>query len=257
MDLIEEFFDLIAEGKPQHIREFVATECDINFQIEDGVTPLMMAANSGNLEIVQLLVQAGANVNHVDVYGNSSLMYAAWEGFWDIFDYLAPLTAQEVRGTHLLAAASDGENRIIQALITTHINVDSYRQKGVWSENGMTALIIAAQEGYSTAVKLLLDASANPNFADEDTGRKPLIYAVGSGNIETVRLLLKAGADVNHQDFNGETAIMKAAEIGNVEITKILLQSGADISVKNSDAKLALNYAIENNYTEIIQLLTG
>ena len=255
IELMEVFFDLIAEENLQHIREFINKGCDINFQIEDGVTPLMMAASTGNLEMVQLLVQTGANVNQTDTYGNSSLMYAALEGFWDIFDYLAPLTSPELRGTHLLAAAFDNEHRIVQALIGTYINVDAYRQKGVWSENGMTALMIAAQGGYSTVVKVLLEASANPNLADEDTGGTPLIYAVESGDVETASLLLEAGADINSQNITGKTALMKAAEFGNVEIAKTLLQSGADINIKNHEGKLALNYAQDKKHTEIVQLL--
>ncbi|MBD2302556.1 ankyrin repeat domain-containing protein [Nostoc sp. FACHB-190] len=255
MELIEELFDSITQENLQYAREIITSGCDINFQLEDGVTPLMMAASTGNLGIVQLLVETGADINQIDVYGNSALMYASFENFWDIVDYLIPLAKPELRATHLFAAASEGHTRLVQAIISSGINVDAYRQKGVWNQNGMTALMISAQAGYSKIVKVLLDANANPNLTEGDTGGTPLMYGVESGNVEVVRLLLKAEADLNSQNFTGKTALIKAVKMGNTEMVKTLLQANADITIKDHDGKIALNYALESNHIEIAKLL--
>ena len=57
-----------------------------------GFTPLMIAALSGDLDVVQLLVEAGANVNAVDEYKNTALRKASENSHQDVLNYLYQLT---------------------------------------------------------------------------------------------------------------------------------------------------------------------
>lgn len=224
---IQDFFDLIEDGNIDLIKELICSKCDVNAQIEDGLTPLMAAASLGNLAIVKILVEAGANVNQIDVYGTSPLMFAANKGFSDVFNYLAPLTNAEIKGIGLLTSIFDGELEIVKALIATGIDVDAYREKGVWHEKGRTALIIAIREGgYLEIVKILLQAGAEPNLIDEDSGTNPLISAVRGQYIDIICLLLQEGADINAKDTNGDTALSLAKKSGNSQIVQIILDTG-------------------------------
>ncbi len=221
-----EVFDLIEDGNIACLTKFIPSDYDVNVQIEDGFTPLMLAASLGNLEIVKRLVEAGADVNQIDVYGTSPLMFAADQRFFDVFNYLAPLTSSEIKGVSLLTSTVDGDLDIVKALISIGINVNEYREKGVWNSRGRTALIISIQEGHLEIVKILLKNNPDPNLRDEDSGTTPLISAIRSQNIEIVFLLLAAGADINRKDNQGNTALTLAKEIGNTKIIQLLIDVG-------------------------------
>jgi uncharacterized protein len=223
----DQFFDLIEDGNIAFIKELISSGYDVNTQIEDGLTPLIASASVGNLEVVKILVEAGANVNQIDVYGTSPLICAANGDFLDVFNYLAPLTSSDIKGIGLLTSASDGDLRILKALIATGVDVNAYREKGVWKENGRTVLIIAIHEGHLEIVRKLLESGANPNLIDEDSGTTPLISAIRGQYTDIVSLLLQVGADVNAKDSNGNTALKIAKEKGSTEIVQLLLKVGA------------------------------
>src|SRR4051794_1236106 len=81
--------------------------------------------------------------------------------------------------------------------------------------NGVSPLFWAAQEGYTDIVDLLLDASANVNFADLG-GFTPLKQAVGESHLDTVEHLLLRGADIDHHcaTDGGCTVLHTAAAYG-------------------------------------------
>ena len=63
----------------------------------DVIPPLLVAIDSGSLEMVKLLVEAGANVNTMLQHDDFALLIAYEDGHEDIFDYLYPLTSESVK----------------------------------------------------------------------------------------------------------------------------------------------------------------
>ena len=85
------------------------------------------------------------------------------------------------------------------------------------TNDGATALMLAADRGHGMCVDILLGAGANVN-AENGSGRTALIYAADTGYLKCIQLLLAAGASVNSNDSNGETALnvaMRPRETGN------------------------------------------
>jgi hypothetical protein len=80
-------------------------------------------------------------------------------------------------------------------------------------------LILAAWQGDTAKVKILLDAGADVNAKDDD-GVTVLMWAVLSSSVEAVRILLEAGADVTAKANDGSTARMLAPD--NSEIAQLL-----------------------------------
>ncbi|NET90610.1 MAG: ankyrin repeat domain-containing protein [Kamptonema sp. SIO1D9] len=226
-----QILDLVRDGNLKEIQRIVSLDNSIiQQQDENGTTLLMEASGSGHFELVKFLVEVGSDVNQYNLDGEPSLEYAAREEHWEVFEYLFDLTNQELKESCLFQSAICGEPETLNALIQKQVNVDACRMKGVWCENGFTALIAVIQEGeegFSEIVETLLDAGADPNLPEEDTGGTPLIYAAKNGSLETIRLLLKAGADPNIENTYGKTALVYAKQKGYTEIVQLLLDAGA------------------------------
>ena len=187
-----------SEGFIGIMKLLLAHDVDINYANPD--TPLMAAAENGQLEAVQLLLQAGADVNIQEE---------------DTFDTALILAARafviEKMGNYI---------EIVRLLIQAHAKVDDIDQ-----EEGATPLIIAASEGSNEIVKLLLQARANINKRNR-AGHTALMLAARNGHAETVKILIDAGAEVMMADIKGNTALhfARASEHPNKPIIIGLLE---------------------------------
>ncbi len=121
------------------------------------------------------------------------------------------------------------------------------------------ALLNAAKDGYPTLVKLLLDAGANINHQDKD-GQTALMWATLYEHTEVVKLLLDAGANVNHQNKDGQTVLVVAT--GNVHspiimlnIVKMLLVAGADPNIPGNTGTTPLRLAVMYKHIKFVKLL--
>jgi hypothetical protein len=85
-------FQAVQEGRPDKVKVFLGTGCDINAKDEFGDTALILAADRGHASIVQLLLENGADVELTDADGKSALAYAQARGHKAIVELL---TARE------------------------------------------------------------------------------------------------------------------------------------------------------------------
>jgi ankyrin repeat protein len=98
------------------------------------------------------------------------------------------------------------------------------------NNDGRTALILAAEKGYSDTVAMLIANGANINARDK-LGRTALIWAtVGGRSFDIVAMLILSGTDVNAQDKDGDTPLANASYTDNTEIIKIPLEKGANVN---------------------------
>ena len=113
------------------------------------------------------------------------------------------------------------------------------------------ALIEAARDGDTDAVKSLLAAGANVNAQDDD-GQTALMRAARWGHTDTVRALLDAGANANMQGNSGWTALIHAVQGGHEDAARLLI----NVDVNDSDAALVAAAADGNN-ARVRQLIEG
>jgi ankyrin repeat protein len=191
-------------------------------------TALMHASAGGHVQVVDLLLRRGANVNVESKYGLTPLMRAAQRGHRDTVELLLE------RGAQINAASLDGDTALILAARAGRGDmVRLLRGKGAEIDavsHGNTALLDAAMRGDSGMVKVLLANGAAVDARREGAaGDTPLICAARRGHSDVVELLLGGGADVNAVNRNSQSALVCAVEKGHYSTALLLLSKPESI----------------------------
>jgi ankyrin repeat protein len=173
---------------------------------------LMQAAAVGEVELVQLLIRKGTDVNYRRPEdGQTVLMVAAVYGF------------SVQCGNDPLVESYSGNTEIVQALLNAGARPDDQ------DNFGNTALMLAASQGRNSSVGLILEAGANANLRNKD-GATALISAASNtracNNLKTiVAALIANGAELNARDDKCKTALSYAT--GCEALRKLLIDAGA------------------------------
>jgi len=123
-------------------------------------------------------------------------------------------------------------------------------------EEGRTPLMLAAFDGHTEAVDLLLQFGAKVDTRDV-MGRTALMYAASGPNADTVQSLLAGGASVDlADDAEHWTALMFAAAEGQSTVVRLLLAKGADRTLRDVDGDAAADFALQRGHRELAELLT-
>lgn len=206
--------------------------------LRKNVTPLHVAALSGNTDVVALLLRKGANVNAADNHRLTSLHNAAAEGHAESVDLLAgkggDLNARDEDGaTPLYFAAKSGHPSVAERLIDGGANVE------IRDNQGNTPLTMSVHEGHAPLVALLIKAGADVN-ARGQAMRTPLFWTTTP---EIAKLLIEKGADVNARNQWRNCPLHVASEKGNAPFADLLLASGAAADAENNKGRTPLHWA--------------
>jgi uncharacterized protein len=209
------------------VRALLKQRADVGSRESDGSTALHWAAQRNNLELVDLLVGAGASATTATRYNITPLYLAALNGNAAIMERLLTAGADPNGTAHegqtmLMTAALSGKAEAVRLLLTRGVKIDAtepYR--------GQTALMWAASEGNTAAAAVLLEAGADLKLKSTG-GFTPLLFAVRNANIETAALLVKHGANVNDLAPDGSSALSMATVNAYFELASVLLDLGAD-----------------------------
>ncbi|OQE39856.1 hypothetical protein PENCOP_c006G07555 [Penicillium coprophilum] len=218
-----------------------------------GGTPLLIAAFQGHTEIAQLLMQYGANPHTKYDDGCSTLCGAAQSGSIQLMqlfldkgvDINSRCSYDSIDDqTALSHAFSNNSTEALQFLLSKGADPD------IQDEFGNTLLCDAARAGDEALATDLIHRGVRVNIKG-NLGSTPLHYAIEGGSINIVKLLLDVGAKLNAQDNSLDTPLAIAVRYGFEEAALYLLQRGADANVKNKEAEAALFHAIKKGYTQV------
>ena len=218
-------------------------------------TPLHFAVRNGDIEIVKMLLDRGADVDAINLYNVTPLHIAVESKKVEIVELLlnhgACVNARDCNSsTPLLLAAKDGSEEIVKLLLKHGADVNS--PYTCTSIEGYTPLCLAVRGGCEKVVKLLLECGANVHAQDKG-GKIVLHFAVEKGDEKLVKLLLKCGANIHAQDKGGKTVLHFAVEKGDEKFVKLLLESGANVDAEDKDGETALHSAVEKGDSLIIE----
>ncbi|XP_039691945.1 fibronectin type 3 and ankyrin repeat domains protein 1 isoform X1 [Pteropus medius] len=193
-------------------------------------------------------------------------------------------TREPISSEHFHRAVNvNDEDLLVRILQGGNVKVD------VPNKFGFTALMVAAQKGYSRLVKILISNGTDVNLKN-GSGKDSLMLACYAGHLDVVKYLRRHGASWETRDLGGCTALHWAADgghcdviewmikdgcevdavdtgsswtplmrvsavSGNQKAASLLIEAGANVNVKDKDGKTPLMVAVLNNHEELVQLL--
>lgn len=186
-----------SQGDKAAIERLLAEGADIDATDSRGRTSAMIAVHSGLLDVFNLLVERGANINIRDNNLDNPLLFASAAG--QLAFVKASIAAgadttitNRFGGTALIPAADRGHVEIVKELLTTSdVNIDHVNRLG-WTALLEAVILGDGGKKHQEIVKLLIEHNANVNLADHD-GVTPLGHAKKHGYKEMMEMLTQAG----------------------------------------------------------------
>jgi ankyrin repeat protein len=254
-----------SEGHTEIVKLLLAKGADVNAQTDEG-TALMMAVRAGRADLVKLLLDAGAELNTKYRLGDSALIMSANRSLPEMnppHGQPLPVPSAEIMSL-LLAKGADpnlggqwGHTALMEANTAAKVKllVAAGGQVNTADEAGETALMHAVDRDEVEVVDALLQAGADPIVRDRK-GETALMHALAKPAIGAARLLVRAKlGDVNAQNNNGETLLMRVVKVGDPELVRVLLDRGADVDRRDVLGNTAAVIAYEKDLKEIQAML--
>lgn len=233
----------------------------VNLKDQRGLSPLHWSARGGSRDIVKLLIKRGSvGLHDRDVLKRSPLQLAASNGRYEVVEELldcgANMFEKEINGyTPLHAAAQYGRTNVVELLIARGAYIGDRAEKGFTPTHLAAQSCSAAPEDRLATVTLLLDRGANIREVD-DFKYTPLLWASQQGNVEIISLLLDRGSDIHEKDKHGRTSFMLAALKGHRNVVKLLIERGSEINTREVISESsALHHASCYSHTDVMELL--
>ena len=237
----------------------VECRCDLSITNRHGNTALHIAAMTGNILAVRLLllqsyytdseIAAAIKLNNGEISTTIDEILQVLPG-----DLNCGLYTQNSEALIPLLLAEKMDRREIVTLLI-HV---MYKYP---DESGNTPLHLACKARNLHLVEKIVHMNNCATFASNNDGDTPLHIIVDSsrGDSMCIKLLITAGCDVVHQNNNGDTPLHLASSCGNIEAVKLILQSIAHskscVKQKNNMGKSPLYLAFINDHLHIASLL--
>ncbi|XP_067661962.1 ankyrin repeat domain-containing protein 50-like [Haliotis asinina] len=262
---------------------------DIDSREQCGRTAVMLAAENGHKDVVELLVDKGADLSLVDETADNVLHCACRGGDAGVVKYILSKNRVDIdrRGLHeltpitmarrckhkevvelllskradgslryynhinmLLSACRKGDMEVVKFILSQNIvDVDS---RGPWKK---TPVMLAALYGYKEVVELLVEKGANLSLVN-DRGRNILHVACLKGRLEVLKYTLSLSTvDINSRDVRQKTPVMTAAESGQKEVVELLVERGANLSLVCDRGRNILHLACSRGHMEVVKYI--
>ncbi|GIJ83048.1 ankyrin repeat domain-containing protein 44 [Aspergillus pseudoviridinutans] len=208
----------VAGGHDDIVRLLLDRGADLHMEgLGSPYTALETAADRGNAELIELLMNAGAHASQRAL--NLAVLSAHIEAAKILLDAGVNASLPDTLGLlPLNRAASLGHETMIRLLLEAGADVHSV------DATGESALHLAASGGHDSVVQLLINTGASTTATDE-RGMTPLHHASQGGNLKAVQLILDHNTSASRRDLNELTALHSAANCGNAEVFSVLLHA--------------------------------
>lgn len=198
--------------------------------------PLNEACVTGNIDIIELLIESGADVNCNDGLTPLSIVYSSKVNNWYAISQIL------IENGASLDYTTEYSGKKSSVLIDIVQNRPGASSSSYESDN---------EEEVIAAFNYALDNCDQNNV----NWMRVLQHSVSSDRIEITKVLLNDGyCNVNDTSV-GMTALMFAARDSTIEMVQLLLDYGADKNIQSSNGKTAYDYAVDHGHQDLALLL--
>ncbi|KAH8813600.1 hypothetical protein DL96DRAFT_1821362 [Flagelloscypha sp. PMI_526] len=224
----------------------------INEEIEYG-SALQAATLNGDLDVIEFLVENGADVNQGGGDSGPALQAAALHGDLDVIDFLVEKGADVNKeggytGSALQAAVLVGDLDVIEFLIEK--GADLNMECGPFG----TALQAAAHLGAMCVIELLVGEGADMNRVVGRFGTA-LQTAACHGHLDVIEFLVEKGADMNKEGGKYGSLLQAAAYNGHLDVVEFLVEKGVDVNQEGGKYGSALQAAARKGRVDVVEFL--
>ena len=276
---------------PAVCRVLIDAGADLHTKDEYGSSPLHYACESGALDVVKMLVRAGARVRATYSAGWTCLQVASQRGHTETVRYLVGLPEVELNqrdaGNHnaLHLAAVNKHTDVVQVLIDAGADIDTQNYEGrsplhdacgageldvvkmlvragarvcATDEEGRTCLMLAARLGHTETVRYLVGLpEVELNHRDTESNYTALHLAAIHMCTDVVLVLIDAASDMDTQNHEGRSPLHDACAFGELDIVKMLVRAGAGVRATDDEGCACLMLAACSGHTETVRYLVG
>ena len=193
------------ESSPSRLKRLSSQEYLLQKRLVNEGDLLVAAAENGHVEVCELLLARGPDVNE----------------------------ARKKDGRTALMAACESGHIACVMLLLKHDTIEVDKANSTHRAGrtpGQTALMYAARHNHEKCLELLLEHKADANAQQPDRGTA-LMYAALNGHEGVARRLLAAKADLRQQQVNGRTVLMAAVQKGHESCCGLLLKEHGKQSI--------------------------
>ena len=265
------YLNAAARGDFGGVKRFLDAGGDVNFVDPQGGTAIGLAAMTGQVKMVEFLVENDADINLLNGEGNNPLVGAALFGEIEttraLLDAGADPSHRNFKGETPADIASIPWMPMLEQFIGSisdmlqiETDMDEVRKnrpkvarilREAEEKNGAgnappppgDDIWTAARTGDVERLKVLLDHDQNPSALDM-MQITPLSWAAINGQVEAMRLLLDAGVDPSQTGGDNNTALHAASFMGQADAALLLLSSGANTTIRNTSGEQPLDTAL-------------
>ncbi|XP_041895624.1 ankyrin repeat and death domain-containing protein 1A isoform X2 [Corvus kubaryi] len=258
----KEFHDAAKRNDTARMEELIKRGVDIKAKNNTDRTALHWAAGAGNVDAVRLLLDHDVPVDDEDSvqrrplhFGMNALLLSAWFGHLQVLHILisagAKISCVNRHGMNLLhCAAQRGHIQVMEFIIQDLEDVCLDET----DKMDRTAFHLAAEYGQLEVVEFLIQLGCSHSAKDKEENTA-LHLAAKNGHFFVLEKIIDVGVDLDEKNLEGLTALHLTAEGGHSHCVKLLVEAGADVNAQTQKKMSCLHYAALHGYEEIARLL--
>ena len=203
----------------------------VNAKTTSGMTPLHLAALAGNLQVVRLLLDSGADANALSESKTTPIRLA------------------------LLGTRPDHNPETVRILLAAGAKINTATGSGTSPLHLLCENTSFSEKDRLDLLRRLISHGADINATTTTYQRTPLDRAAGLNNFCIVPHLLCHGADINHQDWEGDTALNEAIYSRSYETAEFLLSHGANYRLRSHNGDTVLHLVARYGDKRILDIV--